>query len=147
MSVIYKVYQNKMTDFKNKGKWYGRACHMGIVDTKELADAIQQNVSVKRSDVYGVLMELANAVHDKLLAGYKVRIEGLGIFSVGLKTTAAETAQKFTVTSNISGERINFRPESVRDGINKKRSVSLLKGIKVQSAPEYSLPADTTTNP
>jgi nucleoid DNA-binding protein len=69
---------------------------MGIVDTKELAGAVQQNVSVKKSDVYAVLMELADAV---------------------------------------------------RDGITKKRAVSLLKGIKAQSAPEYSLPADTTYNP
>ena len=96
MSVIFKIYRNSVINFNNKGRLHHRACHMGIVDTKELADAIQQNVSVKRSDVYGVLMELADAV---------------------------------------------------RDGITKKRAVSLLKGIKVQSAPEYSLPADTTTNP
>jgi hypothetical protein len=96
MSVIFKVYQNSVINFKNKGRWNHRACHLGIVDTKELADAIRQNVSVKRSDVYAMLMKLANAV---------------------------------------------------RDGITKKRSVSLLKGIKVQSAPEYPLPADVTYNP
>ena len=96
MSVIFKIYRNSVINFKNKGRLNHRACHMGIVDTKELADAIRQNVSVKKSDVYGVLIELTNAVHD---------------------------------------------------GIAKKRAVNLLKGIKAQSAPEYSLPADTTYNP
>jgi hypothetical protein len=96
MSVIFKVYRNSVINFKNKGKCNSRARHIGIVGTKEHADAIRQNVSVKRSDVYAMLMELANAVHD---------------------------------------------------GITKKLAVNLLKGIKVQSAPEYPLPADTTTNP
>jgi hypothetical protein len=96
MSAIFKVYQNNVTDLKNEGKWYASAYHFGIVDAKELADAIRQSVSVRKSDVYAVLMELANAVSD---------------------------------------------------GINKKRSVKLLKGIKVQNAPEYSLPADMTYNP
>ena len=96
MSVIFKVYRNSVINFKNKGKCNSRARHIGIVGTKELAGAVQPSVSVRKSDVYGVLMELADAE---------------------------------------------------RDGITKKRSVSLLKGIKVQSATEYPLPADTTTNP
>ena len=62
MSVIFKIYRNSVINFKNKGRWHHRAYHLGIVDTKELADAIQQKVSVKRSDVYAMLMELANAV-------------------------------------------------------------------------------------
>ena len=137
MSVIYKVYQVNRTNFKNTGKWYGRAYHLGIIDTKELADIIQQNVSVKKSDVYAVLMELANVVRDKLLASYKVRIEGLGLFSVGLRTKCAD----------INGERINFMPASARDSVTKKRTVALLNGIKVQSATEYSLPKTEQTNP
>jgi predicted histone-like DNA-binding protein len=147
MSVIYKVYQVNRTNFKNTGKWYGRAYHLGIIDTKELADIIQQNVSVKKSDVYAVLMELANVVRDKLLASYKVRIEGLGLFSVGLRTKCADTAKAFFASSNINGERINFMPASARDSVTKKRTVALLNGIKVQSATEYSLPKTEQTNP
>lgn len=141
MSVIYKVYQDNRTNSKNKGKYYARAYHLGITDTEELADVIQQNVSVKKSDVYAVLIELANVVRDKLLASYKVRIEGLGLFSVGIHTTAAETPQKFTAADNVKGERINFLPESTRDSATRKRTVSLLSGIKMQSATEYTVPA------
>ena len=96
MSVIFKIYRNSVINFKNKGKCNSRARHIVIVDAKELAGAVQQSVSVRKSDVYAVLMELANAV---------------------------------------------------RGGITKKRAVNLLKGIKVQSAPEYPLPADTKYNP
>ncbi|MCR5129891.1 MAG: hypothetical protein K6C10_00315 [Prevotella sp.] len=58
MAVKYKLYQDNRTTSTHKGMWYARALVSGIKDTKTLADQIQQNVSVKKSDVLAVLDEL-----------------------------------------------------------------------------------------
>ena len=60
MAVIVDVYQDKRKQSNNL--WYGRAWHPGVLDTRALAKRIEQNVSVKESDVYAVLIELANVM-------------------------------------------------------------------------------------
>ena len=62
MSINYEVYKNNNSKNSAYGKYFGRVVIKSIVDTDTLADLIQQNVSVKESDVYAVLKELKNAV-------------------------------------------------------------------------------------
>ena len=58
MAVMYKLYQNNRKDSKTKGKWYARAIHTQMTETDVLAERIQRNCTVKRSDVLAVLSEL-----------------------------------------------------------------------------------------
>ena len=53
MSINYEVYKNNNSKNSAYGKYFGRVVIKSIVDTDTLADLIQQNVSVKESDVYG----------------------------------------------------------------------------------------------
>ena len=52
MAVKYKIYQSNRKD-AFKGKWYARAVHDGTVTTDDLADIMQDNCTVKRSDIPG----------------------------------------------------------------------------------------------
>jgi len=74
MAVIVDVYQDKRKTGNNL--WYGRAWHPGILDdTRALAKRIEQNVSVKESDVYAVLIELANVMTYEIQNGNKCKLD------------------------------------------------------------------------
>ena len=63
MAIKYRLYQDNRAESKNRGKWYARAIYPKTPkSTKDLAQMIQDNVSVKRADVIAVLDELVNVM-------------------------------------------------------------------------------------
>ncbi len=87
MAIKYKLYQDNRAESKNRGKWYARAIYPKTPkNTKDLAQMIQDNVSVKRADVIAVLDELVNVMKLWLQESYRVSLDGLGSFKIGLKT-------------------------------------------------------------
>ena len=137
MAIQYRLYQEKR-EVKYKGKWYARAVSVGTVDLDKLAEVIQENVSVKKSDVYGVLIELVNVMKSYLQESYAVNVNGLGIFRVGLATLPAETAAAFNTSQHVRGMRINFLPEGrylSGQGMGKKKTTLMLAGSQVKELP------------
>ena len=57
MSVFYRLHQDQSTGTKRSGKWYARAVSTAVINTRQLAEIIQRNCTVKRSDVMAVLEE------------------------------------------------------------------------------------------
>lgn len=142
MAVNYKVYKNNRKG-ETQNKYYGRATHRDTVTTKDLAQIMQANCTVKYSDILAVLTELSEVVKAELQRSNRVKIEGLGTFKVGLTTTPADTAKAFTV-ANIKGAHILFMPEVSKDATG-KRVKSLLAGLKVMEADTYESPKDEET--
>lgn len=137
MAVKYKIYQsNRKGDFQ--GKWYARAQHEGIISTNEIADIIQNNCSVKRSDVLAVISELVEVMNTQLQNSMKVKLDRFGTFKLGITTTPASTAKEFTATSNISGVHVLFAPELTIDAKGTRQKV-FVTGAKVQEATQYSV--------
>lgn len=134
MAVRYRKYQDNSQNEKKHGKWYARAVVMGVKTTRDMADEIEANVSVKRADVVAVLAELSNVVKRNLQDGYRVVIDDMGSFKIGLTTKAAETSDKFTA-ENVIGTHVLFTPESFRtsDGHRQRR---WLQEVKVQELPK-----------
>lgn len=133
---MYKLYKmvrtfsDGRTDTAN-GKWYGRAIRVGTVDTADLAEIIQRNCSMKKSDVQAVLTELVEVMTDKLQESYAVKINGLGTFKVGISTKGANTPAEFSVAKNVTGTHINFVPSYTVDLSTGRRTHALLSGVKV----------------
>lgn len=57
-----------------------RCCGYGDM----LAEKMQRNCSVKRSDVKAVLTELVEIMNDEQHAFHRVKLEGLGSFKIDL---------------------------------------------------------------
>ena len=112
MAIIVDVYQDMRKTSNNL--WYGRAWHPGIIDTKALAKRIEQNVSVKSSDVYAVLIELAEVMTYELQSSNKIHLDGFGYFAVSLRSTGAGTEKDFAIDENIKNAKCIFTPEYTR---------------------------------
>ena len=86
MAIFINVYQDKR---KNSNKlFYGRAMHPQTIDTRALAKRIEKNVSVKESDVYAVLIELAEVMTYELANSNKVQLDRFGYFYPSITSTA-----------------------------------------------------------
>ena len=110
MSIYYRLYQNKIKNSKTYGKFYARAIHTDTVDLDNIADVIERNCTLKRSDVKACLTELVEVMRDALQNSNKVRINGLGMFKINVKSNPSESAAEFK-GNNISGYRVLFTPE------------------------------------
>ena len=98
-------FQNK--NEKNQtafGKWYARAVCDETVDIKGLAAHMaSHNTPYSTGAIHGMLKDMVNCTKELLLDGKNVKIDDLAIFSVGLHTTGAPTADDFNANTNITG--------------------------------------------
>lgn len=76
MSQKVQIYKNKNSKSKSFGKYFVRAVYdKKFIETDSLADYIQAQASVKRSDCLAVLDELGSAMKHFFELGQKVRLE------------------------------------------------------------------------
>ena len=118
MAVFYTLYQNIQENSPQKGMWYARVKPVGTKTLKDIAEIIQRNASVKKSDVIAVLTELPEVMNDMLADGYRVKIDDFGSFKVGISCKPSTTAKTFNAGKNITKSRINFAPATTRKGSN-----------------------------
>jgi len=144
MAIPFKLYQDNRATSSTNSKWFGRALCPGELTLQEVCARIQENVSVKESDVMGVITELANVMRIYLLEGYTVNIERLGRFKVGLITTAADSAAEFNPVTNVQGARVNFQPSynMVSNGTSRYKTVPLMKDFTCQETPKNDVKKD-----
>ena len=84
-----------------------------FIGTEELADFIQQQASVKKSDIKAVLDELGAAMKHHFELGQKVRLDGIGIFKVGFSSIGVTKAEDVS-SATITDRRVLFQPETER---------------------------------
>ena len=146
MAVIVDVYQDKRKTGNNL--WYGRAWHPTILDTRALAKRIEQNVSVKESDVYAVLIELAEVMTYELQNSTKIHLDRFGYFSVSLRSSGALTQKDWAVSDNIRNAKCIFTPEYTRTTnavTGKSQLASRALGDMSQFSFVIKNPVETTT--
>jgi predicted histone-like DNA-binding protein len=136
-----KLKNNNKANTKAYGRFFATAVYDNhFVGTDEIADFIQRQASVKKSDIKAVLQELGEAMKHFFEMGQKIKLEGIGILKVGFSSIGVAKADDCTA-STITTRRILFQPETERvvvgqqkksDGTVKQKyvtSISLLKDV------------------
>lgn len=135
MSVKYRKVVNNRKNSKTKGKVYGRAVVDGVIDTKEIARKINKRCTLTEPDIIAVINALETEIGYGLADGKRVVLDGFGSFKVGLTTTPADSAKKFT-SANIKGMHVIFLPATEME--QGKRVKNMLKGVKAEEMTEYT---------
>lgn len=143
MSVKYRKVVNNRKGSATKGKIYGRAVVTDVVYTKQIAEKITQRCTVTEPDVLAVINALETEIANHLAQSIRVVLDGFGSFKVGLTTTPADTAKKFT-SNNIKGMHVIFQPYTEMDG--GKRTKPMLRGVKTEEMTEYESVKDGTAD-
>ena len=127
MSQKYIKKRNNNAESTAYGKYYATAVYdEHFIETEELANYIQQQASVKKSDIKAVLDELGGAMKHFFELGQKIRLDGIGIFKVGCSSVGVAKAEDVSA-ANITTRRVLFQPETERivvgQGKNKKGQI------------------------
>ena len=134
MSVKIRKVVNNRKGSKTQGKVYGRAVVSDTINTKKLCQNIRDRCTLTEPDVVAVVSALITEVSGQLALGNRVVLDGVGSFKVGLSSTPADSAKKFT-SANIKCLRVIFQPAI--EMINGKRVKTLLKEVRVEELAEY----------
>ena len=139
------------------GKYFAKAVYdKGFIGTKQLAEFIQTQASVKRSDIVAVLDELGSAMKHFFELGQKVQLDGIGIFKVGFSSIGVGKAEDCGA-QNITTRRVLFTPETTRvvtgqerranGTVKQKYSIAkqLLKDVVFEEAHENTSPVSEET--
>ena len=139
MSQKYIKRQNKNSHNVAFGKYYATAVYDNhFIGTEELAEFIQTQASVKKSDIKAVLDELGGAMKHYFELGQKVKLDGIGIMKVGFSSIGVAKVEDCT-SATITTRRVLFQPETERvvvgqekkpDGSVKQKYVSAITLLK-----------------
>ena len=155
MSQKYIKSQNKNShNAKSYGKYYATAVYDNhFIGTEELADLIQQQASVKKSDIKAVLDELGAAMKHYFELGQKVKLDGIGIMKVGFSSIGVARIEDCT-SATITTRRVLFQPETERvvvgqekkaDGSVKQKyvnAITLLKDVVFEETHDNAMNAE-----
>ncbi|MBQ7423375.1 MAG: DNA-binding protein [Prevotella sp.] len=129
----YKLYKNNSSSEKVSGLWFARAYQTETYDLKKLCEHMSEHdTPFSPGVISGVLKDMIRCVKELALDGKSVKLDDLGIFSIGIHSTGAESPAKFDVKKNINSVRLRCRATG-------SFSTSALKlNIKVGEYGKYS---------
>ena len=114
MSQKYIKSKNNNTKSPAYGKYFAKAVYdEKFVETDDIAEFIQTQATLKRSDIKAALDELGSALKHFLGMGQKVRLKGIGIFKVGFSSIGVTKLEDCTAAT-ITTRRVLFSPEKER---------------------------------
>ena len=114
MSQKFIKTQNKNRTSLAYGKYFAQAVYDNhFIGTEELADFIQRQASVKKSDIKAVLQELGEAFKHFFEMGQKIKLDGIGIFKVGFSSIGVAKIEDCSAQT-ITTRRVLFQPETTR---------------------------------
>ena len=129
-AIQYVTYQDNRKNGTNL--WYGRAVYPSTIDLDAIAERIQQNCSMKKSDVMAVLTELIETMRYELQNSNKVKLDGFGTFYIGLRSKGAIDEKDFNANEYVKGFRVKFLAEGKMQ--NGKITRTFTEGIRVVKA-------------
>mgnify|MGYP002523359360 FL=1 len=109
-----KSKNNNSHNAKTYNKYYAKPVYdEKFIETDEIADFIQTQATLKRSDIKAALDELGAAMKHFLEMGQKIRLAGTGIFKLGFSSIGVTDSNDCTA-STITSRRVLFQPEIER---------------------------------
>ena len=155
MSQKFIKSQNKNSHSLAYRKYFTKAVYdNSFIETEQLAEFIQTQASVKKSDIKAVLDELGGAMKHFFEMGQKIRLDGIGIFKVGFSSIGVARIEDCGA-ANITTRRVLFQPETTRvvvgqekktDGSVKQRyvnAITLLKDVTFEETHDNAMNAST----
>ena len=150
--------QNNNSKSLAYGKFFATAVYdEKFITTEQIADFIQQQCSIKKSDIKAALDELGGAMKHFFELGQKIRLDGIGIFKVGFSSIGVDKVEDCSAAT-ITERRILFQPETERVVVgqttNKEGKIvqkyvvakSLIKDVLFEETHENAMKKNSSTS-
>ena len=121
----YRLYQDNRRNAANPGAWYARPTISQTYGLDDLAEHMAaHDTPFSKGVIYGVLTDMVECIQELTLQGVSVKIPDLAIFSVGFKSTGAETVKEFNAAENIKAYKLRaratgqYKPQLLKQKVN-----------------------------
>ena len=131
----FRKVKNNRKNSPTKGMIYGRAVVNSVVHTSAIAKKITERCTVTEPDILAVINALMTEISANIAEGNKVVLDNFGSFKLGIRTSPAVSAKKFT-SANIKNMYVIYTPYTFMD--HGKRVKPMLSGIKMEELTEYN---------
>lgn len=131
----FRKVKNNRKNSPTRGMIYGRAVVNSVVHTSAIAKKITERCTVTEPDILAVINALMTEISANIAEGNKVVLDEFGSFKLGIRTSPAVNAKKFT-SANIKNMYVIYSPYTVMD--QGKRVKPMLSGIKMEEMTEYN---------
>lgn len=131
----FRKVKNNRKNSPTKGMIYGRAVVNSVVHTSAIAKKITERCTVTEPDILAVINALMTEISANIAEGNKVVLDEFGSFKLGIRTSPAVNAKKFT-SANIKNMYVIYTPYTFMD--HGKRVKPMLSGIKMEELIEYN---------
>lgn len=131
----FRKVKNNRKNSPTKGMIYGRAVVNSVVHTSAIAKKITERCTVTEPDILAVINALMTEISANIAEGNKVVLDEFGSFKLGIRTSPAVNAKKFT-QANIKNMYVIYTPYTFMD--HGKRVKPMLSGIKMEELTEYN---------
>ena len=108
----YVLKQNNNEDSRVYGKFFAYPVIEETLNLDGLADHMSKhNSPFSKGTIKGLLTDMVNCIKEVLLDGKNVKIDGLAIFSIGIKNKkgGASSEEDFNVSKHISNVKLRAR--------------------------------------
>lgn len=110
MAVHIRLVRNNIKSSRSYGKYFAKTVSQGEVTLKDLAAEACRNCSASTGDVILVLTELEDMLKQRLAEGQTVRIEGIGSFSLRVKSIGVDDPKTLNLGRHIKRIVCRFLP-------------------------------------
>ena len=131
----FRKVKNNRKNSPTRGMIYGRAVVNSVVHTSAIAKKITERCTVTEPDILAVINALMTEISANIAEGNKVVLDNFGSFKLGIRTSPAVNAKKFT-QANIKNMYVIYTPYTFMD--HGKRVKPMLSGIKMEEMTEYN---------
>ena len=144
--VRYILQQINIRSSRAFGKWFAKNVVEETFNLDMLAEHMSShNTPFSKGAIKGVLTDMILCIKELLLEGKNVKIDGLAIFSLGIKNKiAANTEEEFTVTKNIEGVKLKARATGELSSKQLNLEATLRKATLVNGKPVTSTTDSTS---
>lgn len=106
-----KKTELKIGPRKGETVYYAQAYYFGTISTQQVAAQISQESALTQADVIGVIERMAYFCKSHAALGYRIKIDGMGMFYNELLTTGSVTKEEEVTSRLIKCIRPAFSPE------------------------------------
>ena len=104
------MYPNPLDEDAPK-KAYAKSQYTDILTLDKFAGHIANHGSkYNRADIYAVLIQTVDCMREMLLEGKRIEMGDMGVFSVGIQSSGAESLDKFNPALHIERLNVNWTP-------------------------------------
>ena len=138
--IIIERWKNSITTSKAFGKYFGRFKPNGTLDTRQVAQHIQEHGSIYTLPVIlGVLAQAEQCIPELVKLGYKVKLDGLGTFGLSIKTEGTEKPEELT-PEKLKSMRMHFLAE--QSDFSSWKADAMKQGVSFECTDYYVTGSD-----